>query len=75
MDLSDRALKNYEGRGKLLNAVPNLGSDPHQGAKLAQFHAHYQIQSPWPSQKWARPLAGRTTVHDPAPESEGEIAA
>jgi len=35
---SDRALKNYEGRGKQSNAVPNLGSDPHQGAKFAPFY-------------------------------------
>lgn len=37
--LSDRPLKNYEARGKLLNAVPNAGSDPHQGAKFAQSYA------------------------------------
>jgi hypothetical protein len=41
IDLSDRALKNYEGRGKLFNAIPNLGSELHKGAKLAQFYGFY----------------------------------
>ena len=38
--LSDRSLKNYEGRGKQLNVVPNIGSEPHTGAKFAQLLCH-----------------------------------